>query len=155
MWQIPAWIPKKHEWFPVASAFSWHLNRRNYLHWWFAIMTWVSLMKLRRVSSVIDWRSTTERRLSSWSTGVGGAVVASSPSIQWATNRNWWSPPRFLTEGNRRISLNWPIFNFNFKSRGMSVDSSGRQAVMRAVLFVDCAMPQIHPTLSADSLEMN
>ncbi len=47
------------------------------------------------------------------------------------------------------------MFNFDFKSRGMSVDSRVKQAVMRAELFVDCAIPKLHPALSMDSLEMN
>ncbi len=110
-------------------------------------------MKLMKVSSVIDWRSTSGRRLSRWSTGVVWAALGISLSIQLATRRNWCSPPMALIEGNRRTFFNWSMFNFNVNSRGMSVDSSGRQARMSVEQLVDWAKPQIPLTLSRQSLQ--
>ncbi len=127
----------------------------NYLHWWFAIMTWFSPMKSKRESSVIDWRSTNGRRLSSWSTGVSRAAVATSLSIQLPTKRYWCSPPRSFTKVNWSTSFNWSMFNFNVKSRGMSVGSRGRQAVKSVEQLFECAIPQMPPTLSMERLQWN
>ncbi len=62
--------------------------------------------------------------------------------------RNWRSPPMALIEGNRRTFFNWSMFKFNVNNRGMSVDSSGRQARMRVEQLVDWAKPHVLLTLS-------
>ncbi len=133
------------------------VNKKDigYLHWWFLSTAWFSPMKLKRASSVIDWRSTNGRRLSSRSIGVVCAALASLLPIHLATKCNWRSPPMLLIEGNRRTSFIWPMFNFNVKRRGMSVDSRGTQAVMRAELLVDCAISQMPSILSTDRLWWN
>ncbi len=116
-------------------------------------MMWFSRMKFKNVGSFIDRRSTNGRPLSSWLNGLTSRVVACSLFIQLATNRNWLSPPMPFIKGNRRTSFNWSIFNFKVKRRGMSVDSSGRQALMSVEQLVERAKPQIPLTLSREMLK--
>ncbi len=47
------------------------------------------------------------------------------------------------------------MFNLDFKSRGMSVGSRGRQAVISVEQFVECAIPQMPTALSTERLQWN
>ncbi len=97
----------------------WIMNNRKYLHSWFCIMMQLSPMNSCNASSDIVLRSIKGRRLSNWPTGSTLVLDECASSNQFATKRNWSSPPFCLIEGHWRRSFIWPKFNFISTVLGM------------------------------------